>query len=821
MWGTLGHLAILTGFVGCALACFAFTLAARRDPIGAEAYSSEGFTYLRLGRWAWIAMTVLITASSAILIYLIVSHQFQYAYVYQNSSRDLPLKYVFSSFWAGQEGSKLLWATYTGLVGLALLKWAGRYEAPVMAVVAFCQIFMISMVVGLQFGPLPIGADPFMMLADKFPDAPIFQSNPGFIPADGNGLNDLLQNYWMMIHPPTLFVGFATMIVPFAFAVAALWQKRYTEWVRPALPWTLFSLGVLMVGIVMGGYWAYETLNFGGYWAWDPVENSSFVPWLVGVAAVHMMIVQKKSGASHKAALFLCILAYMLVIYSTFLTRSGVLGDVSVHSFVDLGLSNQYLVWILAMGVVGFGFFAARYRSLPKPKKEPNVLSREFMIFSGAIILSAIAAAVIMGTSAPILGRIFRDSPSAVPISFYNNWTLPLAIGLMFLIGLGQLFWWQKMRVETINRVLLKPVALSVVATLVVLVLTPFAQLTAQPLATDPGAIATMQAGFLGGLGEFWARHGYGLQMLLLLFVSFFAFFGNAQAGLKVARGNFSMVGGALAHVGVALMLLGIIASSGFSNTLTDAPDRDNFIIARGQTKSVEGFLVTYEGSERNERGRGVYTVRFTDPSDRTFDVHPVAYQTERGEWIEHPDVKPFLEQDLFVAVSPAARFAEQVEEDENGGTLTLAANDSTVVGDQEYAIHFVGYDTQVDPQHVPDSVAVAVSAVLKVTNLVTRETRELRPIYLVMEDGSQQYVQNRVRDWDLVVTFAGMNVTNGEADFVLEGVQLMPEDWVLVQAHVKPFINLLWLGSIVMTLGFGIAFMRRRGEQRHSARRS
>ena len=200
------------------------------------------------------------------------------------------------------------------------------------------------------FGALKIGVTPFLTVAEFFPEAPVFLADPNFVPADGNGLNDLLQNYWMVIHPPMLFVGFATMIVPFAFAVSALWMKRYTEWVRPAMPWALISVMVLGIGISMGGYWAYETLSFGGYWAWDPVENSSFVPWIVGIAGIHMMLIQRKSGIGHKAALFLNMLAYLFVIYSTFLTRSGILGDVSVHSFVDLGLYNQLLLWILVLG---------------------------------------------------------------------------------------------------------------------------------------------------------------------------------------------------------------------------------------------------------------------------------------------------------------------------------------------------------------------------------------------------------------------------------------------------------------------------------------
>src|SRR5690625_480192 len=175
----------------------------------------------------------------------------------------------------------------------------------------------------------------------------------------------------MAIHPPMLFVGFAAMVVPFAFAVTALWKRQYTQWVRAALPWTIFAVLVLGVGIALGGYWAYITLSFGGYWAWDPVENSSLVPWLVGVAAFHAMIIQKKSGQGHKAALIFSILAYMLVIYSTFLTRSGILGDVSVHSFVDLGLHNQLLIWILVLGIMALDCMPPASASCHGPTPSP------------------------------------------------------------------------------------------------------------------------------------------------------------------------------------------------------------------------------------------------------------------------------------------------------------------------------------------------------------------------------------------------------------------------------------------------------------------
>lgn len=817
MLGTVGHLLVLIAFVSCGLAGFGFLQAARyRDGVS---------DWKRIARVAWGVMLVSLVAASGILLHLLLTHQFQYGYVYQYSSRALPTHFLISSFWAGQEGSFLLWILFTGLVGGLLIRWARDYEAPVMTVVAFCQLFLLSMIVGLKIGALPIGSSPFMMLYEKFPDAPIFQQNPGFVPADGNGLNDLLQNYWMVIHPPTLFVGFAAMIVPFAFAVAALWKRRYTDWVRPALPWALFATMILGVGIALGGYWAYETLSFGGYWAWDPVENSSLVPWMVGIAAVHTMIAQKKSGFNHKSALLLSILTYMLVIYSTFLTRSGILGDISVHSFVDLGLMNQLLVWILTIGVVGFGLFAYRYRELPRPDREPHVLSREFMIFSGAMLLCMAAAVILLGTSAPIFGRIFRDNPSAVPLDFYNKWTLPLAVGFVFLAGLGQLFWWQKMSVENVNRVLLKPLALSVASTVAVLILTPFVEATVNFPGAAPPAQPIVEAGLLSDIGTFWSIYGEGLLLLLLVFAAFFAFYGNGLVLWRIGRGNPKLAGGAVTHLGFVLMVLGIVASSGFNDPLSAGPgvqigeNRENFVINRGETKEVEGYRVTYAGREQTPEGHTAYRLDFADPQGRAFTLKPVVYLSDKEQWIQHPDIQTFVERDLYVAVTPSAMF-ENTQQGA-GGEITLSRGDTTVIGDEAYRIAFAAYDTNVDPSLLPDSAEIAVAAVLDVTNLETGETRTLRPVYLIMEDRSQQYIQNRVQDWGLTVTFAGMNVNTGQVSLIVEGVEVLPEDWLVVQAYSKPLISLLWLGILLLAGGFCLSIFRRVQDQRLSLRRA
>ncbi len=827
MLGTIGEVLLLVAFIACGLSAGAFFWSAQSDDASAPARA-----WKRAGRWAWGAMSAAVVAVSGILWYLILNHQYQYAYVYQNSSNDLPWHYLFSTFWAGQEGSFLFWILMMCGVGAALIAYVQRdYERHVMAVVGLSQFFLLSMIVGLQFGALEIGASPFMTLAEKFTDAPIFQQNPNFVPADGQGLNDLLQNPWMTIHPPFLFMGFSSMVVPFAFAIAALWRRKYTQWVRPALPWTLFAVAILGVAITMGGYWAYVTLSFGGYWAWDPVENSSLVPWIVGIAAFHMMLVQKKSGAGQKASLLLSIAAYVLVIYSTFLTRSGILGDVSVHSFVDLGLYNQLLIWIAVITAVGIGLFAYRYRELPTPDEEPRVLSREFMILSGAVLLCTTAAVIILGTSAPIFGRIFRDNPSAVPTEFYNEWTLPLAIGFVFLAGLGQLFWWNKMDVESLNRVLVKPVAFATICTIAILIFTPFAEQTVLLPAGAAAPPTTASAGLVSSLSQFWAMYGQALQMLMLLFVGFFALFGNGMVLWRILRGNPRMAGGAIAHVGLAITILGIIASSGFDRALprlgtTPSADeeqmpRENFVVAKGQTRMVNGYRVTYSGKTTTERGRGKYIIDVTDPKGRSYTLTPVAYQGSGDQWFMHPDVKAFLEKDVFLSVTPKEATGMGSEEGSPGGEFQLSRGDSTVLGDGQFAVAFEDFTVLKGPQgmaesdvsipdRVPEDAKMAVGANLRVTNLETQETRSLMPIYLVMSDNSQQYIENRVADWDLRMSFTEMNANNGKATFAVEGVDVMPKEWVVVQAYTKPLISLLWIGIIVMTVGFVVAIGRR-----------
>ncbi|WP_317169550.1 cytochrome c biogenesis protein CcsA [Mucilaginibacter humi] len=315
-------------------------------------------SWKRPGRPGAYINTIAVIGIGVCLYYIILNHLFEYYYAREHSSRALPTHYIISSFWDGQEGSFWLWTFWQAVLGNILIWKAKSWETPVMAVVSLSQAILATMLIGVDIFGSRVGTSPFILLREAInlkEQVPIYATNPEYYHnyltyiKDGNGMNPLLQNYWMVIHPPTLFLGFASMVVPFAYAIAGLWQKRYKDWVHAAIPYALFAMMILGTGIIMGAFWAYESLSFGGFWAWDPVENASIIPWLILVGAVHVMIVYKNTGHSYITAAILVLMSFVLVLYASFLTRSGVLGETSVHSFTDAGM-----FWHLVADVVIF-----------------------------------------------------------------------------------------------------------------------------------------------------------------------------------------------------------------------------------------------------------------------------------------------------------------------------------------------------------------------------------------------------------------------------------------------------------------------------------
>ena len=464
--------------------------------------------YLPIARTSFYSAVIGVFISAALLLVFILQHRFEYNYIASYSSRELSTALLVTTFWAGQEGSFLLWALFASMIALVLQRFTFKknMEREVMAVYMLAVAFLLVLI-SLK--------SPFQYIWD----AHLVEVPNGMIPPDGRGLNPLLQNFWMIIHPPVLFLGFASLAVPFAIALATLWQKKYNELISFAMPWVLFSGMVLGSGLMLGGYWAYGVLGWGGWWGWDPVENSSLVPWIAAIILLHTMRIQTRTGKLVRTNFVLAVLSYVLVIYSTFLTRSGVLANASVHSFVDPGavVYSLLLVWLIVAAVSGFGLLWLRRKELHMTFSPSPLLSRESVLSLATLVMGACALIILFGTSMPLF------SASTVESSFYDHANLPLAVVMMLLLGLSLRVKWNQEEHFIIKNILWPAVIAAVVVIGLIFV----------------------------GLHD--------MLVIVLVFASLFAFIIAVEYGIRTAKKQIGSIGGALSHIGFALLLLGIL----------------------------------------------------------------------------------------------------------------------------------------------------------------------------------------------------------------------------------------------------------------------
>jgi len=573
--GNIGHLSIITAFVTAILAAYSYFMAARKDAFSAKSWLTFSKTIFYIHCLAVIGIVVS-------LFTIIYNHYYEYYYAWSHSSNTLPTHFMISCFWEGQEGSFLLWMFWHSVLGIVLINTQKTWEAPVMAVFSAVQAFLASMILGIVFFDFKVGSSPFILLRDFMTEAPIFKMNPEYVPLDGTGLNPLLQNYWMVIHPPTLFLGFATTLVPFAFCIAGMWSGKFKEWVAPAMPWAHFSALILGIGILMGAYWAYETLNFGGYWNWDPVENAVYVPWLVLVASIHAMIVFKRNNTALKTAIILTISSFLLILYSTFLTRSGILGNASVHSFTDLGLSGQLLVYMLFFIAVAIFFIIKTWKQIPSAKDEVSVYSKEFWLFLGMTALGLAAFQIIATTSIPVYNAILKafsiTSNLALPadqIAHYSKFQLWFSALIAFLSATAQFFYWNKMDRQTLQKALYTPLVITLLLVSALILLTK--------------------------VNSF--------SYIVLLTSAIYSFVSNAFILVNIWKMSPKLSGGAVAHIGVALMLIGVLYSAGYSKVVsnnntgllyskefTTQMNQENVLLWRGDDIKMGDYTVHYKG---------------------------------------------------------------------------------------------------------------------------------------------------------------------------------------------------------------------------------
>ena len=831
--GQIGHLLIIISFVASILAAVSYYLSFRAEN------HDDRESWKKLGRVLFLTDVACVLTVFVLVYFLISNHRYEYQYVYKNSGNDLEPKYILSSVWSASEGSFILWLMWHAILGVVLMFTAKKWEGPTMMVLSIAQVCLSAMLLGIYVFGLKIGSSPFSLFREVMPNLPVFQqADYASRITDGNGLNMLLQNYWMVIHPPVLFLGFAGTIFPFAFAIGGLMKKDPGGWVKPALPWALFTAAILGTGIMMGGAWAYESLSFGGYWAWDPVENASLVPWLVLVAAIHGMLIYKHTGRALKTSLLFISLAFLLIIYSTFLTRSGILGETSVHSFADLGLNAQlyaflYLffwlpvivsakdpkqkfiagsvaVLLLVLAKILHPAFALLsplaaiswyllnlYRILPVKEKEEAISSREFWMFIGSLVLLISALVIILQTSVPVYNKIFDKStapPEDVEFS-YNRLQIFIAIILGLLTGIGQYLKYK----STGSSSFFKKITIPLIAS---------------------AGISTVVLLF-GNINYTTFGMGYLIAIWLAVSSSVFAIIANLSYIWLGVKGSLKLSGPSIAHLGFGMMLLGILVSSSKKEVLSyntsgiffnfgegskEKPG-ENLTLVKGMKMDMGKYFVTYESDSMHpDKSQWYYNLKFESKDGKEqFNLKPNAFINYKGNegLMANPDSKHYWDHDIFAYITALPdpeknrdTSAFDIKEMKKGDTVFYSKGFAILDTVRElkdlpeelfgkdgslFEADFDIYSDNNSIYHAMPRMAIAKGMALSVPDTVMSES-------LILQ--LQSYKDN----------FATVGVK--ESDSVLQ--------YVTLKAYKFPFINLLWFGTVLMALGFIISMVRR-----------
>jgi cytochrome c-type biogenesis protein CcmF len=764
-------------------------------------------SWLRIARIAFLLETVSVIAIFCILYFIISNHYFEYKYVWQHSDKSLQLEYLLSCFWEGQEGSFLLWSFWHCVLGWILIWKSKEWEAGVMTVVSFAQFCLATMVLGVYFFGHKVGSNPFVLLRNEM-DAPIF-ANANYLTMvkDGNGLNTLLQNYWMVIHPPILFLGFASTIVPFAFAYAGLMNKNH-KWVSVALPWTSFSAAVLGLGIMMGAMWAYESLSFGGYWAWDPVENASLVPWLTLIAGLHCNLIYKHSGYSLRATYFFYIISFVLVLYSTFLTRSGVLGDTSVHAFTDLGMNWQLLIFILVFLFPALYLYFKQYKQIPSIAKEENTYSREFWMFIGSLVFFLSGFVILFITSLPVFNKIVSNF-SFLKSIFKNAFSQPedaefthnqiqvfVAIIIGLLTALTQYLKYKDTPKAFIGKKIAIPTAISVVITLLII--------------------------FVYKVN--YTKQGIGFQIAihLAIFSAVYSIVANASYIWLVLKGKIKASGASVAHIGFGMVLLGVLISSGRKSILswnktgitvlqkTQQEDpAENTTLFKGIATDMGKYMVTYQSDSLYTRDRKRYFEINFQPKDGSvgFKVYPDVIRNNKGEGFSaNPDAKHYLTKDIFVYIT-------SFKEDDRKNDTTTFRNREIKVGDTIFYSNglMILKNVKVNPADKKSKYFDGETAMFLDMDVISKEGSRFNAFPGIAIQGNQiREITDTIVAQSLVLKFNKViDQKEGKLEIgIKENQSLTP--LLTLKVLEFPMIKILWIGVVVMCIGFIMSIVQR-----------
>jgi cytochrome c-type biogenesis protein CcmF len=620
---------------------------------------------------------------------------------------------------------------------------------------------------------------------------------------DGTGLNTLLQNYWMVIHPPILFLGFASTIIPFGYAMAGFMRKSH-DWLKSAIPWASFSAAILGLGIMMGAAWAYESLSFGGYWAWDPVENASLVPWLTLVAGLHTNMIAKSTGYSLRPTYFFYIVSFLLILYSTFLTRSGILGDTSVHAFTDLGMNTQLLVFLLIFVIPAFTIFAIRYKSIPSIAKEEETSSREFWMFIGSLVLFLAGMVIIAKTSTPVANKLFGTNiaPPEDPEFAHNQIQIFVAIVLGLLTAGTQFLKYKYTDTKKLVKNIIWPVLAAVVISLLIAI---FGDVNY----TKKGPV------FL------FAIH-------LAIFTAVYAVTGNLSYIWLVLKGKLKAAGASVAHVGFGMILVGILISSAKKTVLSwnttgitplaqAAPGEknpagnpaENLTLFKGVETDMGKFMVNYKRDTLNEADRKkYYEISFTaKDGSESFNLYPDVIKNNKGMegFAANPASKHYWYKDIFVYIT-------SFQQNDASDTTRFVDKDIKV-GDTIYYSNglMVLKSVSVNPASKKEILLPGETALFLNVDVTARDGRKYSAMPGIAIDNSNiRQISDTVVAQSLVLQFN--KVLDQDKGILQIGVKESGSitDLITLKVYEFPMINILWLGVIVMVVGFVMSIIQR-----------
>ena len=831
--GKIGHLFIIISFVASILATFSYYKSFRSiDPADQDSWK-------RIGRISFLIDAVSVIAVFGLLYFLIVNHRYEYQYVYKNSGNDLEPKYIFSSLWSASEGSFILWTLWHGILGVVLMFTSKKWEGPTMMVLSFAQVCLATMLLGVYIFGIKIGSNPFALFREQMPNLPLFgYADYATRITDGNGLNQLLQNYWMVIHPPVLFLGFASSIIPFAFVVAGLMTKKYGDWTKPVLPWALFTAAVLGVGVMMGAAWAYESLSFGGYWAWDPVENASLVPWLTLIAGIHTVSIYRSTGRSLKTSYFLITLSFILIVYSTFLIRSGILGEASVHSFADSGMNAQLYLFLYvffwlptiasAIGVRNqlialaasllflalAGFIHSSFallspivalvwmminlkKVIPSEIKEESASSREFWMYIGALVLLISTIIITVQTSVPVFNKIFKTNHApAQDVEFsYNRIQIFIAIIIGLLTAVTQYLKYRETSRSYFLKKITLPIILSVIAAVLIL------------------AFGNVYYDKYGS--------GYLAAIWIAIASSVFAIIANASYIWLGIKGKLKLSGPSIAHFGFGLMLLGILISSSkkevlsfntsgiFVNFGEDSKENsgENLTLVKEMRMDMGKYWVTYANdSVHPKKSQWYYDLKFESKDGKeNFTLTPNAFINYKGNegLMANPDAKHYWDHDIFAYITA-------LPDPERNIDTTAFETRTAKVGDSIfYSKGFMILEDIKTTDSLPVEIfgenGKLIEATLKIYSKTSSTYTSL--IRLAHAKGAELSLPDTVMAESLILQLNKYDGKTAEIGLKESGSVLQ---YVTLKAYKFPFINVLWLGTLLMALGLVISMVRR-----------